>query len=232
MKTIAIISQKGGAGKTTLALHLAVAAEQRGLTTALFDLDPQASAARWGDKREKLQGKETPAVAASQGTRLVEMIAAAKQQGADLVIIDSAPSADSASMVAARNADIILIPCRPAAFDLEAIETTNDMAKLAKKPAYVVLNAVPPQGKIGEEARQALLDGDVAVAEPVLHQLVAFSYAVNDGRSAQELDKNSKAALEIRDLLDWILTLENMQTIQQTNGHTDKQFNTKTRKQA
>lgn len=220
MKTIAIISQKGGAGKTTVSIHLAVAAEERGLKTAIFDLDPQASAATWADKRTK----EAPAVVSAQASRLPGLLEQAAAQQADLVIIDSAPNADAASLAAARAADIILIPCRPAAFDLNAIGTTLALASVAGKPAFVLLNAVPPQGRVGEEARQALIGGGVAVADPVLHQLVAFSHAVNDGRSAQELDAKSKAAIEIAALFDWIM--------QQANMQTGLRANTKTRKRA
>src|ERR1700722_9706057 len=105
MKTIAIISQKGGAGKTTIAIHLAVAAEQRGLKTAIFDLDPQASAASWSDKRTAA----SPTVVAAQATRLTSLLEQAKAQYAGLVIIDSAPNADAASLAAARAADLILV---------------------------------------------------------------------------------------------------------------------------
>jgi len=163
MKTIAIISQQGGAGKTMVAIHLAVADEQRGMKTAMFDLDPQASAASWADKRVN----PSPTVVGTQAPRLPSPLEQAQSQSADLVIIDSAPNADAASLAAARAADLILIPCRPASFDLNAIGTLN-LAAVTGKIAYVVLNAVPPQGKVGEEARNALEAGGVAVAEPVL----------------------------------------------------------------
>ena len=208
MKTIAIISQKGGAGKTTIAIHLAVAAERLGMKTALFDLDPQASASSWSDKRNS----PSPAVVSAQAARLPGLLEQAASQSADLVIIDSAPNADAASLAAARAADLILVPCRPAAFDLNAIGTTLNLAAVAGKPAYVVLNAVPPHGKVGEEARNALSAGGVKVAPPVLHQLVAFSHAVNDGRTAQELDSKSKAAKEVDALFGWIKKHANVQT--------------------
>lgn len=219
MKTIAIISQKGGAGKTTIGIHLAVAAERRGLNTALFDLDPQASASSWSDKRSN----PSPAVVPAQASRLPGLLEQAHAQSADLVIIDSAPNADSASLAAARAADLILIPCRPAAFDLNAIGTTLGLAEVAAKPAFVVLNAVPPLGKVGEEARRALEEGGVQVAPPVLHHLVAFSHSVNDGRTAQELDPASKAALEIDALFEWVR--------KQVNVQAGLRANTKTRKQ-
>lgn len=208
MKTVAIISQKGGAGKTTIGIHLAVAAEQRGMNTALFDLDPQASASSWSDKRNKL----SPAVVSAQAARLPGLLKQAAAQSADLVIIDSAPNADAASLAAAQAADLILIPCRPAAFDLNAIGTTLNLAAVAGKPAYVVLNAVPPHGKVGQEARRVLEDGGVKVATPVLHHLVAFAHSVIDGRTAQELDPKSKAAAEIDALFAWVKKHANTQT--------------------
>jgi chromosome partitioning protein len=136
MKTIAIISQKGGAGKTTVAIHLAVAAEQLGLNTAVFDLDPQASAASWADKRNA----PSPAVVSAQASRLPSLLEQAAAQMADVVIIDSAPNAYSASLAAARAADLILIPCRPAAFDLNAIGTTLNLAAVAGKPTRDALS--------------------------------------------------------------------------------------------
>jgi chromosome partitioning protein len=216
MKTIAIISQKGGAGKTTLCIHLAVAAERKGFKTALFDLDPQASASSWADKRSA----PSPAVVSAQAARLPSLLEQAASQAADLVIIDSAPNADSASLAAAQAADLILIPCRPAAFDLSAIGTTLNLAAVAGKAAYVVLNAVPSTGKVGEEARRALHGGGVQVVTPVLHHLVAFSHSVNDGRTAQELDAKSKAALEIEALFAWAMKHASVQTPLRTNAQT------------
>lgn len=202
MKTIAIISQKGGAGKTTVAVHLAVEAQRQGLTVALFDLDPQASASSWSDKRKS----DMPVVVSAQAARLPSLLEQARNQKADLVIIDSAPNADAASLAAARAADLILIPCRPVAFDLEAIGTTLSLATVAGKPAWVLLNAVPPQGKLGEEARIILAVSNVQVVDVLLHHLVAFSHAVNDGRTAVEYDAKSKAATQISTLCQWVLS--------------------------
>src|SRR5690349_17764518 len=120
MKTIAIISQKGGAGKTTLALHLAVAGELAGKTTAVIDLDPQASATGWKDTRSS----EAPAVVSAQAARLGKVLEAATENGVELTIIDTAPHSESSALAAARASDLILIPCRPAILDLRAIGTT------------------------------------------------------------------------------------------------------------
>lgn len=200
MQTIAIISQKGGAGKTTIAVHLAVEAQAKGFQTAIFDLDPQASASSWADKRID----KSLVVVSTQAARLPNLLEQAENQQADLIIIDSAPNADAASLAAVRAADLILIPCRPSAFDLNAIGTTLSLAAVAGKPAWVLLNAVPPQGKLADEAKIALTEAKVQVVEPVVHHLIAFSHAVNDGRTAAEYDPKCKAATEISALFDWI----------------------------
>ena len=218
MKTVAIISQKGGAGKTTVAIHLAVAAEKHGLRAAVFDLDPQASATSWADRRQS----PAPAVVAAQPPRLTTLLEQAAAQAADLVLIDSAPNADAASLAAARAADLILVPCRPAAFDLNAIGTTLNLAAVAGKPAWVVLNAVPPHGKLGEEATVALQQGGVQVVPLALHHLVAFSHAVNDGRAAQEYDPKSRAAAEANTLFVWLAEQLPLQTPKRTNIQTRK----------
>jgi chromosome partitioning protein len=215
MKIISIISQKGGAGKTTLAVHLAVAAEKKGLRTIVFDLDPQASATTWADKREN----PSPMIIPVQVPRLESFMNEAKKQGADLIIIDSAPHADSASLEASKVADLILIPCRPSAFDLQAIRATLSLAAIAAKPAYVVLNAIPPQGKVGEEAKQVLEKVGVQIVPYALHNLIAFSHCLNDGRTAQEFDPKGKASQEIYQLFQWV---KNHTTIQSGNNTTQQ----------
>jgi chromosome partitioning protein len=139
MRTIAVISQKGGAGKTTTAVHLAVAAQQEGYRVAVIDLDPQATARKWGDKRQDPE----PEVIGDHAERLPQLVEAARANGADLLIIDTAPNADRASLAAARAADLILIPCRPAAFDLEATRQPETWPPSRRnRPS---LSSTPPQ---------------------------------------------------------------------------------------
>src|SRR5215213_2245246 len=212
MKIVAVISQKGGAGKTTLAVHLATAAAEAGHTTAIIDLDPQATAASWGDRREAV----TPEVISGQATRLPTLLKAAGENGASFLVLDTAPNADQTASLAARSADLVLIPCRPADFELEAIETTLILAKAANKPAYVVLNAVPPRSGIGKEAAEGLAGRGAKVAPYRLVQRAAFAHSVIDGRTAQEFEPQGKAAEEIRELYRWVCGIVDMPTI----GHT------------
>lgn len=200
MKTIAILSQKGGAGKTTLAVHLAVAACLVGHQAAIIDLDPQASATSWKDSR----ASETPAVVSTQATRLPHVLTAARQAGAALAFLDTAPHVESAALAAARAADLILIPCRPAILDLRAIGLTVDIAKLAGRPAMVVLNAVPHRGTLADEAQQAITSYGVEVAPVRLGQRSAYVHALTVGQAAQEYDAHSKAAEEITHLYMWM----------------------------
>lgn len=201
MKTIAILSQKGGSGKTTLAIHIATEAARSGLKVAVFDLDPQATATKWGDRR----ASPVPEVISGHATRLPTLIAAARDCGADLLILDTAPNADQIAALSARTADLVLVPCRPAKFDLEAIETTLLLIQAARKPAYVVLNAVAAQGRMAEEAIAGLEASGAQVAPVRFGQRAAYSNAVIDGRVAQEYEPKGKAAREVESVFDWLI---------------------------
>lgn len=199
VRTIAVISQKGGVGKSTIAVHIAVAASLAGYRAALVDLDPQATARKWGDKRQAPE----PEVIGDHAERLPQLVDAARTNGADLLVIDTAPNADRASLAAARAADLILIPCRPASFDLDAIEATRDLAAIAKKPAWVVLSSAPTRSAIVEEARSGLEKQGARVAPQIIHQRVAYQYSVIDGRTATEYEPEGKAAEEVAALFAW-----------------------------
>jgi chromosome partitioning protein len=203
MKTLAIIAQKGGSGKTTLAVHLAMCATRQKFKTALIDLDPQGSAYRWNESRE--DGHKLDAVQTNSG-QLAAILKQAQAGGVDLAIIDTAPHSDSTAAVAAQFADVVLIPCRPARFDLDAIATTAQIAKVAKTPAAIILNAAP-RGKLAEEARVALQRQGFTVMTTILHQRAAYSHAVIDGRSVHEYEPDGKAAAEIDELYNHITEL-------------------------
>jgi chromosome partitioning protein len=193
MKTIAILSQKGGAGKTTLAIHLAVAAAQEKLNTLIVDLDPQASAAKWGDRREA----ELPLVISSHASRLDSVLKNARDNDGHLAILDTAPNSDSITLQAARAADFVLIPCRPAILDLEAITSTLDLVRTANTPAVVVLNAVAPVGTEAEDAAEAIAELNAEVCPVRLVSRVAFSRSLIGGQAAQEIEPAGKATQEV-----------------------------------
>jgi chromosome partitioning protein len=200
MKTIAILSQKGGAGKTTLAIHLAVAAAQEGFNTLIVDLDPQASAAKWGDRREA----ELPLVLSSHASRLDAVLKQAGGNDGHLTILDTAPNSDSITLQAARAADFVLIPCRPAILDLEAIASTLDLVRTTRTPAVVVLNAVASVGTEAKEAAEAIAELDAEVCPVRLVSRVAFSRSLIGGQAAQEMEPEGKAAQEVLSLYKFI----------------------------
>ena len=196
MKTVAIISQKGGAGKTTLALHLATSATLVGQNTAIIDLDPQASAANWGDRRST----ELPVVLSAHASRLLHEIERVESMGGELLIIDTAPHSDSAALEAAKAADLILVPCRPAILDIEAISNTLNLIKTTGTPIFVVMNAVASKGNEAMEAAEAIANLDVQICSVQLGQRVAFSRALIAGKSAEEFEPDGKAAVEAKNL--------------------------------
>ena len=164
MKTLAILSRKGGTGKSTLAVHLAVAAEEAGETTALIDLDPQGSAIRWSDARSE----DSPVVISAHSTRLPHVLHTAEQNGATLAIIDTSPHAEPAALDAAKAANFALVPCRPSIFDLQAVELTFQIADMAQIKTHIVFNAVPSRGDRVDQAREAVGIYDVPLC-PVCH---------------------------------------------------------------
>lgn len=203
MRTLAIVSQKGGAGKTTLALHLAVEGARRGERTLLIDLDPQASTGRWADRR---QGREVDVdVASEQSARLDAALTAAAKEGYQLVILDTAPNADQTALRAARPADLVLVPCRPSILDLDAIVATLDLCLIAKAPAAVVLNAAPVRSRVVDGAEAAVREIGGTVCPVVVHERVAFRHALVDGRVAQEYEPEGLAAREVADLFDHVI---------------------------
>ena len=211
MDVIAIIAQKGGTGKTTLALSMAVAAQRAGRTVAIIDLDPQASASNWGDRRKANQ----PAIVSAQPARLPQILEAAEESGADLIVIDTPPRAEHAAIAAARAAHLVLVPCRPSIFDLETFSTTLDLiAAVGSKPLAAVLNAVPTRGQKRQQAEQALKELDISVCPEVFGARVAFDHANTVGLSAQEYEPASKAAEEIQNVYISICRLVDMSTKQ------------------
>ncbi len=211
MKTIAIISQKGGAGKTTLALNLAVASELANTPAVVVDLDPQASAKGWSDLRET----ENPVVISAQAARLHEVLAAARDHGAGLVIIDTAPHSENTSLAAARSADLVLIPCRPAILDLKAISSSLDVAALAHTLAVAVLNGVPPRGHLADEAAEAIKGYGLDVAPVTIGHRAAFVHSLSAGRTALEYEPDGKAAHEVKALYMWTCGRVHMSTCPQ-----------------
>lgn len=218
MQTVSIISQKGGAGKTTLAIHLAAAATSAGRVSLIVDTDPQATATRWGQWR----GHADPDVIDCASPPLLgDKLAQVQGAGAELAVIDTPPHAEAMSMKAARLADLILIPCRPRAFDLDAIQTTADLVKASGKPAFVVFMAGPQRApNLYAEAAEVVTGFGLKVAPVALSERAAYYHATAEGKTAPEVDPQGRAAAEVAELWKWVSQQVNMPTRKRasTNG--------------
>jgi chromosome partitioning protein len=207
MKVWSIVSQKGGSGKTTLALHLAIAAAKR-RKVLVIDLDPQQSAERWHGIRQRITGaKDDPSIAAGPYQKLPDMLKTARKLGAELVLIDTPPKLDKAIIPSLKEATMVLVPLKSTILDLQALEDSSDLINLAKarNKALVILNAVPTgQGRdiaIRESSRTASRL-KLEVAPERLSELGAFSLGLKTGRGVTETEKNGTAAKEITALYE------------------------------
>jgi len=205
MKTITLLAQKGGTGKTTLAVHLAVWATQTGKRVRLLDLDPQASAATWKMRRDESFPEILPVLA----KELPQASIKAGSEGIDVLFIDTAPHAGAEGKIASSTADLTLIPTRPAIFDLDAIGASVEIVKSIAANASIVLNACPPPARFGEativrEAREALKGYGLPVCPIAISQRAAMGHALIGGQAVTEFEENGKAAAEIKKLWQWI----------------------------
>jgi chromosome partitioning protein len=206
MDVIAVIAQKGGTGKTTLTLALAVAAQLAGKVTAVIDLDPQATASNWSDRREA----DSPVVVSAQPARLPHVLTSAEASGATMVLIDTPPRAEQAALAAAKAANLILIPCRPAIYDLETVATTLELVRIAgDKSVLAILNGVPPRGSKKDQAEDVIRELGLLVCPIAFGWRTAFSDAGALGLTAQEYDPSSKSALETVEVYKFVSKLIN-----------------------
>lgn len=203
-RTLALLAQKGGAGKTTLALHLAVIAQDAGLRTLLVDCDPQRSAAGWWRARTT----KVPALVETTPGRLRTVVQAAQDDGVALVVVDTRPSVERDTAEVARVADLSLIPTRPSILDLRAIGATVDVVKTLGRPAAIILNACPAPRGVGEasvtvEARRGLQVYGLLLVPQAVTTRTVLAHALIDGRAVTELEPNGKAAGELRRVWKW-----------------------------
>jgi chromosome partitioning protein len=192
MQTLALVCQKGGSGKTTLAVHLAVEAATAGLRSLLLDLDPQASAARWADRRN---GGVEVDVAVESATRLEAALLQAEREGYDLVV-----------------------PVRCSILDLDAVGASLDLCALARRPSMVVLNAAPIRSRVVQEAAATVtrLGGELSAA--IIRERVALRHSLVDGRVAREFEPSGPAAAEVSALFLETCAHANIQTRETVNG--------------
>lgn len=200
MKVLVLASQKGGAGKTTIAAHVGVAAELADAgPVVLIDTDPQGSLSAWWNSREA----DTPALASTTLAELPEKLAALAKAGFKLAVIDTPPAITEAIRDVVKLADLVLIPTRPSPHDLRAVGSTVDIAQEVARPFAFVVTQAKPTARLTVQA-VAALSAHGAVAPAIVHDRVDYAASMVDGRTVQETDQKGRSAGEIIALLSFV----------------------------
>ena len=203
-KVLTIAQQKGGAGKTTLAAHTAIALMQRGYRVAVIDIDPQGSLGRWHKVREERLGEGYTGLHFStlSGWRVGSEVNRLRRQY-DVILIDSPPHVETEARTAIRAADLVLVPVQPSPTDVWATQATITLAQNEKKPVLTVMNRVSANSKIAAKLCKELTE----LSDHTLGNRVAFASAIMEGKGVTELDAKSPASQEIKALVEEIIAL-------------------------
>jgi chromosome partitioning protein len=193
MKTLAILSQKGGAGKSTLARGFAVAACFDGRAVAILDMDPQQTCAHWAARR----ALDAPAVLTADPASFEARWTEARDRRAGLCVIDTPPHVRTAVQQTAQRADGIVIPVQPSPDDLDALPATLAIAEAVGKPVVIVVNRAPVRAQAAAMARERIAELGVPVLPHDITDRIAHAYASAAGQTAQEYEPSGKAAAEM-----------------------------------
>jgi chromosome partitioning protein len=205
MHVIVLASQKGGAGKTTLAAHLAIAAEAAGVGRAvLIDTDPQGSLSAWWNVRES----DSPSLAPTTIAELPEKLASLRTAGFAVAVIDTPPAITDAIRAVVATADLVLIPTRPSPHDLRAVGSTVELIQAEDKPFIFIVTQAKPNTRLTVQA-VAALSAHGAVAQAIVHDRVDYAGSMIDGRTVQETDAKGRSAEEMTTL--WSLIQERIE---------------------
>ena len=222
MFTISLLAQKGGTGKTTLARCLAVAYEREGKSTAIVDLDPQASAALWFERREA----EHPEVL-SRAVALLDKVLDVAKDTVEIVIIDTPPKSSDIALAAAKRSDLVIIPCRPQIDDIETLAATQLILHSFDVPTFVFLNAVPPYAARVKEATEAIEnhpEAPFAVCPFTFGHRAAFGDSSVLGLTPQEYEPKGKAAKEVDAMRKWVSKIASSMRGGARNGKKAKSY--------
>jgi chromosome partitioning protein len=202
MNVLALVTQKGGTGKSSLAVSLAVAAEEAGVQAAVLDIDPQGTASEWRERRDA----DRPEVSTISWSSLSSRLRTLQREGCGLAIIDTPGANNAAAEAAMREASLCLIPVRPSVADIEAAKPTIRYLSDREKPFAFVLNQCPVGGRTARTSHAfRALKLLSAVSDVTLANRADHMDALASGLGVTEHAPSGKAADEVRSLLDWLL---------------------------
>lgn len=205
-KIITVAQQKGGAGKTTLTAHLAVAYTAARKKVAVVDIDPQQSLTMWFRLREERFGDAGAGLLVSQinGWRVRNEVERLAREH-EVVLINSPPHAETEAKIAVRSAGLVVIPVQPSPMDVWATRPTLELASAEETPVLLVLNRVPPRAKLNDEMLAEVKGFGAQIAKAQIGNRVVFASALSEGRAVGEVQPSGKAAKEIAGLAKEIL---------------------------
>lgn len=198
---VSVTQQKGGAGKTSLAVHLATAWASAGRRVALIDSDPQESLTSWHAMREDVypEAADLPIVSAD-GWKLPAEIARARKDS-DIVVIDTPPHSETAARLSVREADLVLLPLQPTPLDAWATRDTLDLIAREGTPYRLIFNRMPARGRMAEEVRDELVEEGLSVATAALGNRVIYAESFLSGRGIAEMPGKTPAHAEVAALV-------------------------------
>lgn len=199
MIVVGIVAQKGGGGKSTISINLAVAAAEDGKTAVVIDIDQQASAAKWGDRRQS----DNVAVVGALQSRIRQTLETARAHGAEYVVIDSPGHNDSAALEAIRASDIVILPVEASMFHLDTLPAMRDLVRVAgDKPTWLFINKLHPAASVQSEKLKRILADNYAMPVSPVHwsQFSIYATSADIGLTPIEQEPQGKAAEEIRSL--------------------------------
>jgi chromosome partitioning protein len=203
VSVLAVLSQKGGTGKSHSVRSLAIAALIDGRKVAIIDADPQGTVIAWGKRRQHT----APTIVALGSQTVATQVKALEGKGADLIIIDTPPHAQPIINMAAEAATACLIVTGAFLEELETVASVATIAKTLKKPAAIVLNRVGRSHAL-TLARTALGTFGLPVCPTAMTQLITHAYASAEGETANEREPEGKAAQEVTTVYQWLKKTE------------------------
>lgn len=206
-RIITVAQQKGGSGKTTLAVNLAVALHERGHSVALVDTDPQGSMGRWFIERMQARGEDEAMDFSTSSAWGASYESEKLKKRFDYVIVDTPPKIDSDLRPALRVADLVLVPVATSHVDLWATEGVLDLARREKAPVLVVLNRVRPNTRLSVEVAEKAVELGATVADTQIANRVAYAESLGLGLGALERARTGPARDEVTALTDEVLSV-------------------------